>query len=163
VILADGAKKNMGTVQSVFEQEEEEKGLEVTVESAKAKPERFDTIVWTHMGYIPSEEGSNLIASILGQPGVAVKVASPNDVVRLITTQDVPTGLKAMLDGERAGGASGKRALLVCMAGGTSLRAAQVLEAKGIKSQSLTGGITRLAQINHRPLPALVKPAQSQR
>jgi cysteine synthase/rhodanese-related sulfurtransferase len=161
VILADGATKYMSTVQSVLEQEEEEEVLEVTLESAKAKPERFDTIVWTHMGYVPSEEGSKLIASMLGRPDAEVIVASPHDVVRMITNQDVPTGLKAILEGDRKGG--GKRALLVCMAGGTSLRAAQVLESNGIKSQSLTGGITRLAQISHKPLPTLVRPAKAQR
>ena len=46
------------------------------------------------------------------------------------------------------------------MSGNTSLRAAQALEAKGIKSQSLAGGITRLAQASHKPLPTLVRPAK---
>ena len=50
--------------------------------------------------------------------------------------------------------------LLVCMSGNTSLRAAQALDSKGIKSQSLTGGITKLAQVSHKPLPNLVKPAR---
>jgi rhodanese-related sulfurtransferase len=56
--------------------------------------------------------------------------------------------------------AEGKRVLLVCMAGNTSLRAAQILESKGIKGQSLSGGITKLAQMSHKPLPLLVKPAK---
>ena len=61
----------------------------------------------------------------------------------------------------RAGAEGGeKRVLLVCMSGNTSLRAAQVLESKGIKSQSLSGGITKLAQASHKPLPTLIKPAK---
>ncbi len=160
VILADGARKYQRTVESVLEQEEQEEGLEVTLESARSKPERFDSVVWTHMGYVPSEEGVKLIATSLGRPEGSVKVADARDVVKLITSQEVSGGLASLLDGEKASGAERKRVLLVCMSGNTSLRAAQALEARGIKSQSLTGGITILAQASHRPLPALIKSAK---
>ncbi len=110
------------------------------------------------MGYVPSEEGVRLIASSLGLPEGAVKVADARDVVKLVTAQEVPPGLMAVLNGGRAP-AEGKRVLLVCMAGNTSLRAAQILQSKGVKGQSLSGGITKLAQASHMPLPLLVKPA----
>ncbi len=160
VILADGAKKYQRIVETALEQEEQEEGQEVTLESLKSKPGRFDTIVWTHMGYVPSEEGVKLIASSLGLPEGSVKVAEPGDVVRLITGQQVPSGLASMLDGESAQDGGKKRVLLVCMSGNTSLRAAQALEGKGIRALSLVGGITRLAQASHKPLPALIKPAR---
>jgi cysteine synthase len=159
VILADGAKKYRRVVEAVLNQEDREEGLEVTLESAKARPGRFDEVVWTHPGYVPSEEGVRLIASSLGRSEGDVRVAQPADVVRLITGQGVPPGLMSVLDGEAASG-GGKRVLLVCMSGNTSLRAAQALESKGVKSQSLIGGITRLAQVSHKPLPSLVKPAR---
>ena len=93
-------------------------------------------------------------------PWVGVRVAEPGDVVRLITSQELSPRLASMLAGEKAPGGEQKRVLLVCMSGNTSLRAAQVLEAKGFKTQSLTGGITRLAQASHKPLPSLIKPAR---
>jgi len=160
VILADGAKKYKRTIESVRNEEEQEEGLEVTLESAKSRPGRFDEVVWTHMGYVPSEEGAKLIASSLGRPEGSVKVAEPGDVVKLITSQELPPGLAAVLDEGKAPGGGAKRVLLVCMSGNTSLRAAQALESKGIKSQSLTGGITKLAQASHKPLPTLVRAAK---
>jgi cysteine synthase A len=160
VILADGAKKYRRTVESVLNGEEQEEGLEVTLESAKSRPERYDEVIWTHMGYVPSEEGAKLIASSLGRSEGSVKVAEPGDVVKLITSQELPPGLVAVLDGGKESGGGAKRVLLVCMSGNTSLRAAQALESKGIKSQSLTGGITKLAQASHKPLPTLVRAAK---
>ena len=159
VVLADGAKKYRRTLEAALYQEEQEEGLEVTLENAKSKPGKYDSVVWTHMGYVPSEEGVRLIASSLGVPEGSVKIADARDVVKLITGQEVPAGLMAVLNGAEAQ-AGGKRVLLVCMAGNTSLRAAQILESKGIKGQSLTGGITKLAQVSHKPLPVLVKPAK---
>ncbi len=160
VILADGAKKYSRTLESVLDQEEQAEGLEVTLEGARSKPGRFDHVVWTHMGYVPSDEGVRLIASSLGTPESAIKVADARDVVTLITGGQVPAGLMAVLDGKQEQGERKKKVLLVCMSGNTSLRAAEVLESNGIKSQSLSGGITKLAQVSHRPLPELLKPAR---
>jgi rhodanese-related sulfurtransferase len=51
------------------------------------------------------------------------------------------------------------RVLLVCMSGSTSLQMARTLSEKGIKAQSLTGGISLLARNSGRPVLALVRPA----
>jgi len=158
VVLADGSSKYRQIVAKELEKEEKEEGLEVTVESARSKPGKFDAVVWTHMGYVPSEEGLKLIATSLGRPESSVKVAAAGDVVKLITGGQVSPALASMLGGNGGGGSG--RFLLVCMSGMTSLRAAQALEAKGIRSQSLTGGITRLAQSSHKPLPALIQQAR---
>jgi len=159
VILADGAKKYKRSVESVLEKEEQEEGMEVTLESVKARPDRFDEVVWTHTGYVPNEEGVKLIASSLGRPASSVKVAQPRDVVLLITGAELPPGLADVLNEGNSTDGGPKRVLLVCMSGNTSLRAAQALKSKGIKSQSLTGGITRLSQVSFKPLQTLVKPA----
>jgi cysteine synthase len=159
VILADGANKYRRILEAAQTKEEQEEGLEVTLEGVKSRPGRFDDVVWTHMGYVPTPEGMKVIAASLGVPESSVRVAAPADIVKLITAQQVPPTLTAVLDGR--GSPSGKgRILLVCMSGNTSLRAAQALESKGIKSQSLSGGITSLAQASHKPLPTLVKPAR---
>ena len=159
VILADGAKKYKHTIESALIEEEEAEGLEVSLEGARSRPGRFDEVVWTHTGYVPTEEGSKLIASLLGRPEGDVKVAQPGDIVKLITGQQVPQTLMEVLNEKNRPGRGESRVLLVCMSGNTSLRAAQVLQSKGIKSQSLSGGIAKLAQTNHKPLPSLVRPA----
>jgi cysteine synthase A len=154
VILADGAKKYKKAIESEMREEDREEGMEVTAERAKSRPGRYSEVLWTHMGYVPTDEGRKLIAEQLGVPEDRVKVAAPADVTRLVTAQELTPGLRSQLDGESG------RVLLVCMAGNTSLRAANALKSRGLKSQSLTGGITKLAQDAHKPLPALVKPAR---
>lgn len=158
-ILADGKAKYKRIFESVVEEEDEEDGLEVTLESAKARLGRFDEVIWTHMGYVPSDEGKKLIADMLGRPVESIKVASPVDVVKLITSGEVTPGMRSILDEGKPHDGDAERVLLVCMSGNTSLRAAQALGSKGIKSQSLTGGITKLAQAGRRPLPTLIRQA----
>jgi len=70
-----------------------------------------------------------------------------------VTTRQVPARLMQVVE-KREG-----RVLLVCTSGNTSLRVAQVLGEKGIRSQSLADGITNLARSSGRPVLALVKPA----
>lgn len=155
VILADGSAKYRRTLESAIAAEEQEEGLEVTVDGAKSKPGRYAGVVWTHTAYAPSEEGRKLIAETLGRPEASVKVADARDIAKLISGAEVSPGLEAALEGS-----GGKPVLLVCMSGNTSLMAAQVLESKGIKSQSLIGGMTKLAQSSNKPLPKLVRPAR---
>jgi cysteine synthase len=163
VMLADGASKYEGTLEA-FQQhndKEEDEGLEVTAEAVRSNPQRYDGIVWTHTGFAPSSEGTQLIAASLGRPDDPVKVARAADVVEMVTNRTIPPEIKEMvLDGDGSRGGKEKRVLLVCMSGNTSLRVAQVLASNGIRSQSLVGGITRLAQTSNRPLPTLVKPAR---
>jgi rhodanese-related sulfurtransferase len=158
VILADGAKKYRRTLEIALHEEEQgqEEGLEVTLEGAKSNPEKYGGVIWTHTGYAPTDEGLKLIASSLGRSELPVRVAKAGDVVQLVTGHDVTPGLREVLDGDPA-----KRpVLLVCMAGNTSLRVAQLLAEKGVRAQSLSGGITKLAQSSRKPLQQLVKPAK---
>jgi rhodanese-related sulfurtransferase len=128
----------------------------------RSNPQRYDGIVWTHTGFAPSSEGTQLIAASLGRPDDPVKVARAADVVEMVTNRTIPPEVKEMVldGGDPSRGSKEKRVLLVCMSGNTSLRVAQVLASNGIRSQSLVGGITRLAQTSNRPLPTLVKPAR---
>jgi rhodanese-related sulfurtransferase len=82
-----------------------------------------------------------------------VKVASTGDVERLINGQEVSGDLKDLLRNHDG------KLLLVCMAGGTSLRAAKELSRKGIDAQSLSGGISALSQARGEPISELVRPA----
>ncbi|MDA4118131.1 MAG: pyridoxal-phosphate dependent enzyme [Thaumarchaeota archaeon] len=161
VILADGAGKYRRTLEGAQLEEEQEEGLEVSLEGAKLNPEKFGSVIWTHTAYAPTDEGRALIAVSLGRPGVPVSVAKAGDVVQLVTGGQIPSGLKAILDASSdPDGQGGKKVLFVCMAGNTSLRVAQLLAEKGIRGQSLSGGMTKLAQTSGKPLSALVKPAR---
>ena len=47
----------------------------------------------------------------------------------------------------------------MCVVGGTSLRAAEILAKKGVVAQSLTGGIMNLAELHNRSADELVQVA----
>jgi len=154
VVLADGIGKYRSAL--VAEGQESVEGkLEVTLEEARAHLNEYGAVVWTHPGYAPNDEGVKLVAAALddGTGGTAMEVARPMDVARAVTTRQIPDGLMQLVENRHG------RVLLVCMSGNTSLRLAQLLSEKGIKSQSLVGGITNVAQAQRRPVLALVKPA----
>jgi len=88
--------------------------------------------------FVPKEEGLKLVASSLGCDESRVKIARASDVQALISTQQIPDTFGALLPRDKG------RLLLVCMAGGTSLRVAQILAEKGVEGESLTGGIMAL-------------------
>jgi len=154
VVLADGIEKYKNALEAEGEESLEGK-LEVTLDEARAHLGEYGAVVWTHPGYAPNDEGAKLVAAALdgGKGSATLEVARPIDVARAVTTQQVAEGLMQLV-GKRQG-----RVLLVCMSGNTSLRVAQLLSEKGIKSQSLAGGITKVAQARGRPILALVKPA----
>jgi cysteine synthase len=156
VILADGAGKYGRALEETLEEEakEEDESLEVTVEGVRANPEKFGKVLWAHTGYVPSDEGKGFLASSLGRKD-DIAVARATDVIQSVTGQAMPTRLKDLV------GDSGKRVLVVCMSGNTSLRVVQLLKKDGIKAQSLSGGISRLAQSSGKPVARLVQPASS--
>jgi cysteine synthase len=137
VIIADGLQKYM----TAHEIPEEAPGsLEATVEEASANQATYDQVLWTHAMFVPREAGVELVASSLHVDKNKVKIARVQDVQALITKEEIPAGIAELLPKGRS------RTLLVCMAGGTSLRAAEILTKKGVGAQSLTGGIMNLAQ-----------------
>jgi len=74
-------------------------------------------------------------------------------VDQLLATQQIPKELSKALQGSKG------KSLLVCMAGNTSLMAVKVLAGKGIKTESLAGGISELPQAKGRQIPELIKVA----
>src|SRR2546425_13277482 len=94
--------------------------------------------------FVPREEGIKLVADALGCDKDKVKVATARDVQSLITNEKIPAGINALLPKDKS------KTLLVCMAGGTSLRVAEVLAKNGVGAQSLTGGIMNLYKPNTR-------------
>ena len=83
-----------------------------------------------------------MLARSLGVEKSRITVTSASDVGDLLSTREVPEGMGGALEG---------RALLVCMAGNTSLSAAKVLAGRGISVQSLGGGITGLPESAGKP------------
>lgn len=148
VIIADGLQKYVTNIQV---SEEQPGSLETTIEEASANPSLYDQVLWTHAMFIPREAGVELVASSLGVDKTKFKVADVQDVQALITREDIPEGMNQLLPKGRS------RTLLVCMAGGTSLRIAEILTKKGVGAQSLTGGIVNLAQLTKRSPDELVQ------
>ncbi|MDV3292820.1 MAG: pyridoxal-phosphate dependent enzyme [Nitrososphaerales archaeon] len=146
VVLADGAQKYLDRIGKGAP-----KKAEVSLEEARADPQAYDAVIWTHAMITPKDEGIDLLASALGCDPAKVKVARTGDVKSLIGGQETPAGIQRLIP------AGSPRLLLVCMVGGTSLIAAKVLGAKGIEAQSLKGGIMAIATSAGKAPPLLLK------
>ena len=133
VIVADGAAKYRRSLEAA-------RPVEVSLEEAASA--EYDRIVWVHPRYAPREEGIEMLARSLGVEKSRITVTSASDVGDLLSRREVPEGMGGALEG---------RALLVCMAGNTSLSAAKVLAGRGISVQSLGGGITGLPESAGKP------------
>jgi cysteine synthase len=151
VVLADGADKYRKSITAVNTAPRQ---LEVSLDEYSQDKGAYGAVVWTHTMFTPQEEGKRLIASSLGIDESRIRVAKTRDVSNLIAAQKVPDNLQPLLKD------SGGRLLLVCMSGGTSLRAAQVLSEIGVEAQSLTGGISGLSQASRKPLNTVVQVAR---
>jgi cysteine synthase/rhodanese-related sulfurtransferase len=155
VIIADGIQKYRKNIETL--QETKPDRLDVPLQEAVSNIKNYDKVLWIHTMYTPSKEGIELIANSLGVDKNKIIVPKASDVERLLATQKIPKELDNALgdsDGE-----NGKKSLLVCMMGNTSLRAAQVLGEKGIVAQSLSGGISALSQEKDKPISELVRMA----
>jgi cysteine synthase len=151
VILADGIDKYRSTLGTVGQAPPP---LELTLPEASSSIADYGEILWTHGMFIPKEDGIKLIASSLGCDENKIKVARVSDVQALISTDKIPDNITNILPKDNG------KVLLVCMAGGTSLRVAQILAAKGIQGQSLTGGIMSLSENSKKQPSDLVQMAR---
>ncbi len=150
VMIADGLQKYLADLDVPVETSDP---LEVNVQEANSKQPSYGEVLWTHAMFVPREEGIKLVADALGCDKDKVKIATARDVQALITTEKIPAGINALLPKDKS------KTLLVCMAGGTSLRVAEVLTKNGVGAQSLTGGIMNLSQTNNRQPEDLVQVA----
>src|SRR2546425_13356952 len=78
----------------------------------------YGEVLWTHGMFVPKEDGIKLVASSLGCDESKIKVARASDVQSLISTEKIPNNIGNILPKDN------RKVLLVCMAGGTSLRVA---------------------------------------
>lgn len=136
VILADGISKYMKSVESSGKPAN---SFEVTVQEVASHPMEYEVVLWTHGMFSPKEEGVKLITSSLGCDRNKLRVAKVRDVQRLLTSREITEGLSRLLPQDSG------RVLLVCMAGATSLQVAKLLVEKGMKAQSLNGGVMNLS------------------
>jgi len=151
VILADGIDKYRGTLGTVAQAPPP---LEVTLTQANSSVADYGEVLWTHGMFIPKEDGIKLLASSIGCDESKIKVARASDVQSLISTEKIPDNIANILPKDN------RKVLLVCMAGGTSLRVAQILAANGIQGQSLTGGIMSLSENSKKQPSDLVQMAR---
>src|SRR6267143_4784765 len=148
VMLADGIDKYRSTLGTVTQAPPP---LEVTLPQASSGVADYDEVLWTHGMFVPKEDGIKLLASSLGCDESKIKVARVADVQALISTERIPDNITNVLPKDN------RKVLLVCMAGGTSLRVAQIFAAKGIQGQSLTGGIMSLSENSKKQPSELVQ------
>ena len=151
VMLADGIDKYRSTLGTVAQAPPP---LEVTLSQASSSVADYGEVLWTHGMFVPKEDGIKLVASSLGCDESKIKVARVSDVQALISTEKIPDNISNILPKDN------RKVLLVCMAGGTSLRVAQILAAKGILGQSLTGGIMSLSENSKKQPSDLVQMAR---
>jgi cysteine synthase len=151
VMLADGIDKYRSTLRTVVQAPPL---LEVTLPQAKSAVADYGEVLWTHGMFVPKEDGVKLLAASLGCDESKIKVARVSDVQALISTEKIPDNIKTVLPKDD------RRVLLVCMAGGTSLRVAQILAANGVLGQSLTGGIMSLSENSKKQPSDLVQMAR---
>lgn len=150
VVLADGIDKYRSTLGTVAQAPPP---LEVTLPEANASIADYSEVLWTHGMFVPKEDGIKLVASSLGCEETKIKVARVSDVQTLISTEKIPGNMASVLPKDN------RKVLLVCMAGGTSLRVAQILAANGVQGQSLTGGIMSLSESSKKQPSDLVQMA----
>ena len=138
VIVADGIEK----YKKNFEQISKDSiPIQIDLQDAAAVSQEYDKIIWVHTQYTPKQEGIEMIAESLGVDKSKIAVPKAGSVNQMLSTQQIPEEITREL-----GESKEKKTLLICMAGNTSLMAAQVLASKGMTVQSLNGGITNLPQ-----------------
>jgi len=145
-LVADGAKKYS---QALAKPRRDEVNLEV----ARAEASDYGTVLWTHTMVVPSEAGMAVIAKSLGVEKDKVMVAKTSDVMSLINGREASKEFLGLIPKD------GKRTLLICMAGNTSLFTAKALAKQGVQAESLTGGIGGLPEARTVPMSALVRMA----
>src|SRR2546429_8351524 len=121
-MLADGIDKYRSTLGTVAQAPPL---LEVTLPQASSSVAEYGEVLWTHGMFVPKEDGIKLVASSLGCDERKIKVARASDVQTLISTEKIPDNIMNVLS------IDDRKLVLGCMAGGTSLRVAQIFADKG--------------------------------
>ena len=126
---------------------------QVSQEEVASNSENYDKVIWIHTQYTPQEGGIELLAKSLGIDKSKIVVPNARTAQQLLSGQGIPDEINNSLQESKG------KSLMVCMAGRTSLMAANVLAEKGIVTDSLIGGITELPEARNSQLSELVKQA----
>ena len=126
---------------------------QVSQQDVASNANEYDKIIWIHTQYTPREEGIELLAKSLGIDKSKIVVPNARTAQQLLSGQQVPEEIDNALQ------ESNGKSLMVCMAGRTSLMAANVLAEKGIQTDSLTGGITGLPESQTKDMSEIIEPA----
>ncbi|ABK76739.1 cysteine synthase [Cenarchaeum symbiosum A] len=148
IMIADGITK----YRKKLEERSTQRQIKISLEDAASASGEYDKIIWVHPQFTPKEEGIEMLAASLGVDKSRIAVPTAGSVRKLLETNQIPEELEKELGGA-------KKSLLVCMAGNTSLMAANVLAGKGVITESLNGGITGLPSGQNKSPAEYVQPA----
>ncbi|MBA4448080.1 MAG: hypothetical protein H2B07_04235 [Nitrosopumilaceae archaeon] len=126
---------------------------QVSQEEVASNSSDYDKVIWIHTQYTPQEGGIELLAKSLGIDKSKIVIPNARTAQQLLSGQGIPDEINNSIK------ESNGKSLMVCMAGRTSLMAANVLAEKGIVTDSLIGGITELPEARNSQLSELVKQA----
>ena len=126
---------------------------QVSQQDVSSTSSEYDKVIWIHTQYTPKEEGIELLAKSLGIDKSKIVVPNARTAQQLLSGQQVPEEIDNALQESQG------KSLMVCMAGRTSLMAANVLADKGIQTDSLTGGITGLPESQTKDLSEIIEQA----
>lgn len=147
VIIADGIQKYRKALES------DTQDIQVSAEDVASHADDYDRIIWVHPQYTPRDYGVDMIARSLGVDKSKIFIPKASTVGEMLTTQNIPENIKSVIQDAKG------KALLVCMAGKTSLMASKVLAKNGLVTQSLDGGITGLPESQSKSPAEYIRPA----
>ena len=94
---------------------------QVSQQDVASNANEYDKVIWIHTQYTPREEGIELLAKSLGIDKSKIVIPNARTAQQLLSGQQVPDEIDQALQ------ESNGKSLMVCMAGRTSLMAANVL------------------------------------
>lgn len=147
VIIADGIAKYRKALESDVD------NLQVSLDDVSSNADDYSRIIWVHPQYTPREEGVDIIARSLGVDASKIFIPKATAVGEMLMTQNIPEDIKSEIQDAKG------KALLVCMAGKTSLMASKLLAKNGLVTQSLDGGITGLPESQNKAPTEYIRPA----
>ena len=150
VMICDGIEKYRKNLEKIGKIQAPR---QVSQEEVASNSRNYDRIIWIHTQYTPQEKGIELLAKSLGIDKSKIFVPNARVAQQLLSGQGIPDEINNSLQESKG------KSLMVCMAGRTSLMAANVLAEKGIVTDSLIGGLTELPEARNNQLSELVKQA----
>ena len=150
VMICDGIEKYKNNLEKIGKNQPPG---QVSQQEVASNSNDYDRVIWIHTQYTPQEGGVELLAKSLGIDKSKIIIPNARTAQQLLSGQVIPDEINNLFQESKG------KSLMVCMAGRTSLMAANVLAEKGIVTDSLIGGITELSEARNSQLSELVKQA----